>query len=517
MTSEYRCLWALSNPVEGTAAGGIYKTYGKDTSFLILTGKDNRAMWFIFDKMDKVHRVPNIPKFTQQDAHALVEKHLRTKLTDQVSVADLWAQRISFSLLPLEEALYDKWTWGRFACIGDSAHKMTPNIGQGGNNAIESAAAIANTLHDLLSRKGSTRPSSQEIEEALQSFQDHREARTKKILTLANKITRLEALKGPVEAFASLHILPHLGGVLQDRQSAYLVASERLNFLPEPERALKATMPFNQDYGKEQRDTVVSRSLRALPLLVFAIFATQTSILGTSTPFAFTNLLPLGLLWMFERHRRANLTSLTSYPLLFALALLRYNTTAIIAIYAFLHYVESPLHKYAATDQRTVDISHMRAALTSIAIGIALWQFNFIRQLPLTWIVILRVGIQIILPYFRRGTRGPHLFLRPEADLPILRYTMKTAAAIVTVVRNWNRDTQGQCMAFELIQAIVLLGWMWLLFEDLRAAKLIETSRLRLFVGMVLGTVAAGPGAVLCGLWLWREEVLASRPQETRL
>ena len=125
MSAEYRCLWAVSNPVQGTVPGALYKVYGKDTSFLVITGKDNRPYWFIFDKMDKVHRVPNIPRFTHEDAEALVRKHLSTKLTDQLVLEDLWKQRMSYSLLPLEEALYDRWTWGRFACIGDSVHKVS--------------------------------------------------------------------------------------------------------------------------------------------------------------------------------------------------------------------------------------------------------------------------------------------------------------------------------------------------------------------------------------------------------
>ena len=115
----------MSNPVPGTITGSVYKFYGKDTSFLVITGKDNRAYWFIFDKLDKVYHVSEIPRYTEADAEALVQKHLRTKLTDQVCVEDLWSRRISSCLVPTEEGLYDKWTWGRFACIGDSAQKVS--------------------------------------------------------------------------------------------------------------------------------------------------------------------------------------------------------------------------------------------------------------------------------------------------------------------------------------------------------------------------------------------------------
>lgn len=54
--------------------------------------------------------------------------------------------------MALEEVYYSHWTWGRFVCLGDSVHKMTPNMGSGGNSAIESAAALANALYDMLNK-----------------------------------------------------------------------------------------------------------------------------------------------------------------------------------------------------------------------------------------------------------------------------------------------------------------------------------------------------------------------------
>jgi len=124
MTAEYTCIYGISNPVAGITAGGIYKTFGKDTSILILTGKGDRAYWFVFSKMEKVYRVPNIPRFTNQDAEAQIRPLLNLLVTDRVLFSDLWKQRTSYKLVPLEEALYSTWTWGRFACIGDSIHKV---------------------------------------------------------------------------------------------------------------------------------------------------------------------------------------------------------------------------------------------------------------------------------------------------------------------------------------------------------------------------------------------------------
>ncbi|KAJ5374301.1 hypothetical protein N7517_006307 [Penicillium concentricum] len=61
-------------------------------------------------------------------------------ITENVTFSDIWMKRKTFSLLPMEEG-------GRFALFGDVAHKMTVNLGQGGNCAIESVAALANALN----------------------------------------------------------------------------------------------------------------------------------------------------------------------------------------------------------------------------------------------------------------------------------------------------------------------------------------------------------------------------------
>jgi hypothetical protein len=54
-------------------------------------------------------------------------------------------------------------------------------------------------------------------------------------------------------------------------------------------------------------------------------------------------------------------------------------------------------------------------------------------------------------------------------------------------------------------------AWLALLFKDLKAAEMVSTTWPRLGVYAAVGTVLAGPGAVVGGAWLWREEILASK------
>ena len=124
LSSEYRCVWVTSDPVPGTVRGVLCNTYGKDTSYTTMIGKENQAYCFILNKLDKVYRGAEIPRFKAEDAETLVQKHLDVQLTDQVTLKDFWNKRRFYAVVPIEEGLFDQWTWGRFACVGDSMHKV---------------------------------------------------------------------------------------------------------------------------------------------------------------------------------------------------------------------------------------------------------------------------------------------------------------------------------------------------------------------------------------------------------
>src|SRR5450755_4543274 len=104
---------------------------------------------------------------------------------------------------------------------------MTPNIGQGGNNAIESAAALANSVKRMRSNtSGSAPPSHAHIISSLQSYQKTRELRTKAILEIANMMTRVEGLKGFPERMLALYIGPNAGDFFTNLGTENTVGAE---------------------------------------------------------------------------------------------------------------------------------------------------------------------------------------------------------------------------------------------------------------------------------------------------
>jgi 2-polyprenyl-6-methoxyphenol hydroxylase-like FAD-dependent oxidoreductase len=172
MFAEYRCLFGISSKTEGMQKGMFDITFTKGTSTIAFVGQGSRVFWFIYKRMDQIYPVGKIPKFTKEDSYAFAEANCDMNLMPKGSVKfrDLWKNRLAYMLVLLEEAEYDTWAWGRIACIGDGIYKTTPNAGSGGNAAIESAAVLANSIKALSDRCEQTKPSVQEVTEALMDY-----------------------------------------------------------------------------------------------------------------------------------------------------------------------------------------------------------------------------------------------------------------------------------------------------------------------------------------------------------
>jgi 2-polyprenyl-6-methoxyphenol hydroxylase-like FAD-dependent oxidoreductase len=136
LMAEYKCLFGISTATNYIKEGDAHVNYAEGHSTMFIGGK-GLVYWFIFEKLDKVYKVPNIPRYTKHDAEAFASKFKGVQVTTEVSFVDVWENRKTCTLVPIEEAQMKRWTWGRFACVGDVVHKMTPNMGAGGNCAIE--------------------------------------------------------------------------------------------------------------------------------------------------------------------------------------------------------------------------------------------------------------------------------------------------------------------------------------------------------------------------------------------
>jgi FAD dependent monooxygenase len=129
-------------------------------------------------------------------------------LTDKLTLKEVMSKTTSLSYLPLEEANHETWTWGRIVCLGDAKHKIPPHMGQGGNQAIESAAVLTNCLVEMLARKQKSGIGIGEIENALKKYQSIRQKRSKRFVDLSGALTRNEALATWKNTLRFLYMTP---------------------------------------------------------------------------------------------------------------------------------------------------------------------------------------------------------------------------------------------------------------------------------------------------------------------
>lgn len=163
MTAQFNDLFGISNPVDGLSEGDVNNTFDKGRNMLTITGKHGRVYWFYHENLDKRYQVgtKDFPRYSKADAENLALENVWRHVSETMTLGDLWEKRVSYTLVPLEEALFNPWTWRRIAAVGDNAHKMTPNHGQARNNAIESAAALANQLKKVHDGRLITTPENQ--------------------------------------------------------------------------------------------------------------------------------------------------------------------------------------------------------------------------------------------------------------------------------------------------------------------------------------------------------------------
>src|SRR5690606_1717700 len=103
------------------------------------------------------------------------------------------AERIS--RLPIEELAGRLRTFyrGRLVLLGDAAHAMTPNLGQGGGQAMEDAATLTALLAPLARQ---TTVPERELEDALARYDALRRPRTQRIAHRSRLIGQLAHVRG---------------------------------------------------------------------------------------------------------------------------------------------------------------------------------------------------------------------------------------------------------------------------------------------------------------------------------
>ncbi|KAH7342650.1 hypothetical protein BKA65DRAFT_595732 [Rhexocercosporidium sp. MPI-PUGE-AT-0058] len=423
LSAEYNCIFGLGKPIPGVIPGQTHRTYADGISTLSFVGEEGRMYWFLFSKLDKRYFGKDIPKYTQADMDKAVKAFLKIHMTESITWDQVWETRTFANMTCVEESKNENWTADRFVCLGDAVHKMTPNLGAGGNAAIESAAALANSLASLPKHTLSL----QEIRYALQAFYEKRHERANNICDAANDLTRLEALSSFGNKLTAFYGIAALGDFLIDMTCDAMVGAEMLDSLPAPARSLEATMPWNPNSGVGKHESKWKRAVWALPILLALYAASQTMgatlenltfgespgtnvdlgygvvaplvvkyfgnagfdtflskyvavftpVIGDWSPITrlqahgfLADLVSFQTIWYIEGLRRGNLfTAVHLLPTIFGIMFQVRGIGFIAPLYCFIHYIQSPLENYAAADNRMVQLGGVKTIIPTIILS----------------------------------------------------------------------------------------------------------------------------------------------------
>ena len=120
----------------------------------------------------------------------------------------------------LRNDLYDRpplkrWGRGRITLLGDAAHPMTPNLGQGACQALEDAVVLAKQVQ-----------STADIPTALRAYEAARIPRTTMIVNQSRQVGQVGQWANPVAVAGRNWLVKYLLARVQDRQFAPLIGYE---------------------------------------------------------------------------------------------------------------------------------------------------------------------------------------------------------------------------------------------------------------------------------------------------
>ncbi|MCM3123100.1 MULTISPECIES: FAD-dependent monooxygenase [unclassified Mesobacillus] len=163
-------------PVE---LGGGFEAWGRGKRFGFSHLGKGRVFWFAAVNM------PEGTLITTEKIKSVVLQHFKgwwgpiEAVIESTEESKILVHKI-FDRKPV-----DDWHKGRAVLLGDAAHPMLPNLGQGGAQAMEDALVLTNCLEQY----------PREIEKALNQYEQLRSSRTKKIVQSSRMMARMMQLE----------------------------------------------------------------------------------------------------------------------------------------------------------------------------------------------------------------------------------------------------------------------------------------------------------------------------------
>ncbi|KAM5350140.1 hypothetical protein ACJ41O_006645 [Fusarium nematophilum] len=390
-----RCIFGISKRPDGLRPRGQHMAHGDGYMYLVIAAPGDRTYWFLFEALPETKYGKDIPKYTKDDEAELAKGRHDDHITQDVRFGDLYDRKLMSTLVPLEEYVFERWHYQRIVTIGDSAHKIDPSSGQGGNGAIESAALLVNALTRQL-RQTTQGLSEMQVVDALAEVHELRHERARRLVDQAHLFQKFICSRHPASPFVINHLLPTLGPYFfLDVAIPICIEATHLENLPIPKRP--RFVPFQDELPARPIKGAFARrgpwllASGALGLLTFA--ASKEPSTTAAAGFVHSNLrqwgagglltrltghsmeshLVMGLAptlvsWLAESHRYGNSLNPLSWASVYSLVYGFIGPKSVTPLFC----LSSVLFPNRSTTNRPVNPGVAQSILPAVALGYVL-------------------------------------------------------------------------------------------------------------------------------------------------
>ncbi|KAH8429233.1 FAD-dependent oxidoreductase [Aspergillus melleus] len=269
---DWTALAGFSPTVPGMSNCNMTCTHYPGKSFLVI-GQKKYTFWFVFFKNEETRYWPSSPRWTAQDAEKRAAECADCPISDTQVFGELWRSRVRGDLVNVEEGLFKHMYFGRIVLAGDAVHKMTPNIGLGGNASMESVVVLSNLLHRAVQAHPSGKPDKKMLETILEEYQTLRYDRMQKVIHFSGEATRLQAWDSLYYKTLS-RVIPYFPDTTSAKRTAELIkAAAKLDYVP-TSPARKGTVAWEDDgqraLGAHQAAVSSVRRLIQIPVVLLS-------------------------------------------------------------------------------------------------------------------------------------------------------------------------------------------------------------------------------------------------------
>ncbi|RKL28325.1 hypothetical protein BFJ72_g12556 [Fusarium proliferatum] len=386
-----RCIFGISKRPSALGYRSQQMVVGDGHAYLIIAAPGDRTYWFLFDGLPETKRGKDISKYTKADEEGLVKEHHGDHITQDVTFGELYDRKIMSTLVPLEEYVFDRWHYKRIVTIGDSAHKIDPASGQGGNGAMESAALFVNALvrQLKLSPQGL---SDSRIDSALSEVHTLRYERAKGLVEQAHSLQMMISQRFPFARFIFKHLIPIFGpDAFIDIVTPICCEATRIQGIPVPRRP--HFVPFEDELPAKPIKSGLARRVSwvlatgTLGLSLFATLKTKDfgartgalysvlqqwgsggllgKVVGQSSVTGLASLTSVLSSWLIEGSRRGNSLNPLSWTTVYSLIYSLIGPSSALPLFC----LSSVLFSTKSTVHRPVDPKVAKSIVPGVLLG----------------------------------------------------------------------------------------------------------------------------------------------------